>query len=70
MIDLEKLSAYLMSEESPSHCMGLSDLDGFLTGVLCSPELIMPSEWLPLVWGSNEPEIKDGETHVLSLIHI
>ena len=70
MIDLEKLSAYLMSEESPEHSMGLSDLDGFLTGVLCSPELIMPSEWLPLVWGSDEPVIKDGETHIWAVQEI
>ena len=70
MIDLEKLNAYLMSEESPEHCMGLSDLDGFLTGILCSPELIMPSEWLPLVWGSDQPEIKDADTHIWAVQEI
>jgi uncharacterized protein len=36
--------------------MGLSDLDGFLTGPVVGPELIMPSKWLPLVWGGDEPE--------------
>ena len=36
--------------------MGLSDLDGFLTGLAIGPEQIMPSEWLPLVWGGDEPE--------------
>ncbi len=35
--------------------MGLSDLDGFLTGIVVGPELILPSEWLPLVWGGEEP---------------
>jgi len=67
MIDLEKLSSYLMSENSPENSMGVSDLDGFLTGILCSPELIMPSEWLPVVWGADEPDIKDGDTHIWAI---
>ena len=37
------LSEYLDSDLSLDDCMGLSDLDGFLTGVVVSPELIMPS---------------------------
>ena len=37
--------------------MLLSELDGFLTGILLCPDRIQPSDWLPLVWG--EPE--DGE---------
>ena len=41
--------------------MQLSDLDGFLTGVICSPQLIMPSTWLPIAFGAPEigapPEI-------------
>ena len=38
--------------------MGLSDLDGFLAGVVVGPELIMPSEWLPVIWGGTEPEFE------------
>jgi uncharacterized protein len=34
--------------------MLLTELDGFLTGVIVSPELIMPGEWLPVVWGADE----------------
>lgn len=34
--------------------MLLTELDGFLTGVLVCPELIMPAEWLQNVWGSDE----------------
>jgi len=37
----------------------LSDLDGFLTGVAIGPELILPSEWLPAVWGGEQPEFAD-----------
>lgn len=34
--------------------MLLTELDGLLTGILVCPELIMPGEWLPIVWGSEE----------------
>ncbi|WP_306120963.1 MULTISPECIES: UPF0149 family protein [unclassified Roseitalea] len=32
----------------------LSQLDGYLAGVMVCPDLIMPSEWLPLVWGKDD----------------
>ena len=39
-IDLDTLDDYLMSDHAPDDSMGLSDLDGFLTGVVAGPELI------------------------------
>ena len=54
-VDLEVLDQFLMSEASPENCMQLSDLDGFLTGIAIGPELIVPSEWLPAIWGGDEP---------------
>ena len=59
-IDLEELSDYLDSDLSPDDCMGLSDLDGFLTAIVVGPELIMPSEWLPMIWGDEEPEFESA----------
>lgn len=47
--------------------MLLSDLDGFLTGILCSPDLIMPSEWLPIVWGGSEPNADDLDEHIWAI---
>ena len=44
-----------MSDYAPDDSMGLSDLDGFLTGIVVGPELILPSEWLPVIWGGEEP---------------
>ena len=55
LIDLDALDDYLMSDHAPDDSMGLSDLDGFLTGVVVGPELILPSEWLPVIWGGEEP---------------
>lgn len=56
--DLEELADYLDSDLSPDDCMGLSDLDGFLTATVIGPELIMASDWLPVIWGDEEPEFE------------
>lgn len=58
--DLTVLERFLMSEQAPADCMQLSDLDGFLTGIVIGPERIPPEEWLPLVW-QGEPEFESAE---------
>jgi len=62
--DLERLDSYLGSDQSPANLTLLSDFDGFLTGVLRSRDLIMPSEWLPVVWGTTEPDVEDVDKHI------
>jgi len=52
-VDLKALDRFLTSDRSPRDSMMLSDLDGFLTGIAVGPELVLPSEWLPLVWGGE-----------------
>ena len=37
-IDLDILDDYLISNHAPDNSMGLSDLDGFLTGIAVGPE--------------------------------
>ncbi len=65
-VGAEALEAYLSSDRSPPDSMGLSDLDGFLTAVAIGPELVMPSEWLPIVWGGEEPVFADdGEAQAV-----
>lgn len=58
---LDVLGEFLLSDAVPDNSMGLSDLDGFLTGILVGPELIMPSEWLPHVWDGEEPIFESTE---------
>ncbi len=54
-VDLDALDAFLLSDRAPEASMGLSDLDGVLAGIAAGPELVMPNEWLPVVWGGAEP---------------
>ena len=36
--------------------MLIDELDGFLTGILVCPDMVVPHRWLPLVWGCEGPE--------------
>lgn len=57
--DLDALQAFLASADTPDDCMTVSELDGFLAGVIASPDLIMPGEWLSCIWGPEEPAFND-----------
>ena len=50
---LDRLAELLHALPSENMPMTLSELDGYVTGVLACPEMIPPSEWLPLVWGET-----------------
>jgi uncharacterized protein len=54
---LDRLSILLHALPSENEPMTLSELDGYVTGILASPDMIVPSEWLPHVWGET------GEAH-------
>jgi uncharacterized protein len=56
--DLDALDAYLVSDDAPENSMGLSDLDGFLTGIVVGPGLALPSEWLPVIWDGKQPQFR------------
>lgn len=56
LVDLEALDDFLLSDRAPDNCMGLSDLDGFLTGIVLTPEFIPIWEWMQIVWGGDEPD--------------
>jgi uncharacterized protein len=45
-----------MSDDTPEETMMFDELHGFLTALMCSPEAVLPSQWMPLVWGGEEPE--------------
>jgi yecA family protein len=69
MTDLESLDFYLSSDDSPDDCMMLSDLDGFLHGMACSPVQIHADEWLPIALGGSPDDLPDWVLQSISLIY-
>jgi uncharacterized protein len=58
---LRQLEDFLLSDTVTDDCMTLSELDGFLAGVIICPDLIMPSEWIPMIWGGEGPVFETME---------
>jgi uncharacterized protein len=52
--DLEFLTGTLRRYGNPKSIASASELDGFLTAIVSGPDMIMPSEWLPALWGGQE----------------
>ena len=51
--DLDRLEGILSALPQDNLPMTVSELDGYVTGILCCPDLIPPSEWLSQVWGET-----------------
>lgn len=52
--DLDRLDALLNALPAENLPMTLSELDGYVVGILACPELIPPSEWISHVWGETD----------------
>ncbi|MFC1481882.1 UPF0149 family protein [Candidatus Neomarinimicrobiota bacterium] len=52
--EIDELESFLLYDDTPEECMNLSMLDGFLTGLAIGPDTILPSRWLPAVWGETK----------------
>jgi uncharacterized protein len=50
--EFERLSGVLGRFDN-KHPMNIEQLDGFLAALICGPELVPPSEYLPVIWGDN-----------------
>ena len=68
MANLEDLDAYLSSDESPKNCMMISDLDGFLHGIACSPVTIPAKEWMEASLGGPAESIPKWVLEAVSTI--
>jgi uncharacterized protein len=53
--ELDDLDQFLGSESCSEDAMNVSSLHGYLTALAVGPGPVPPSEWLPLVWGQEEP---------------
>lgn len=54
--EVEWLEQRLMDYGNDDSMLNLSELDGFLTAVISGPELVLPSQWWPALWGGTPPE--------------
>jgi len=55
--EYDELEAFLGSGAVPKDCMDMEMLDGFLTAIVSGPELIQPSEWLPVLWSDSQRSV-------------
>jgi len=69
-VSLDELANFLNSTSAPARCMDLSELDGFLAGLVAGPVAVPAEEWLAEVWDNDEPEYADTaeKTAVLQAI--
>ena len=47
--------------------MSPMELDGYITGIVVSPDLLLPRRWLDRIWGENEPTF-DGLDQMQAVI--
>lgn len=66
---LRELEGFLVSGAVDEDAMLLSELDGFLAGLVVCPEMISPSEWMPLVWGEEAP-VFDSQEQAQNIINL
>jgi uncharacterized protein len=54
-------SSFLAAPEAPKTAMSALELDGYLTGVIVTPQAtpIRPSAWIARLWGDDEPIFAD-----------
>jgi uncharacterized protein len=48
------LSGFLASRQAPDTTMRFETLDGFFTALVIGPEMVMPSGYLPEIWGTED----------------
>lgn len=58
------------SGEDNNCILSLTELDGYLTAIVCAPDVQMPSHWLPAIWGGVMPvfESEQEANQVINLI--
>jgi uncharacterized protein len=52
---LDRVDEDAVTDGMDEGILNVSELDGLLTAVVSGPVTIMPSRWLPVVWGDFEP---------------
>jgi uncharacterized protein len=53
-VEYEKLGDFLLSVKHDDAILDVSEFDGFITAVVSGPQTIMPSTWMPALWGGED----------------
>lgn len=61
MDHLELLDGVLNSELASDQTMSLSELDGFMAGLIVCPVPVLPTEWMRQIWGEKGINVDDAE---------
>lgn len=56
---LDRIDEGAVTEGKDEGVLGISELDGFLTAIVSGPVPVVPSRWLPAVYGDFEPGWED-----------
>ncbi len=71
--EVDELDQFLMSDITSDETMMIDTLDGFLTAIAIGPTTVLPSEWLPAVWGPTPEDAPHFESmeqaqHIFGLL--
>jgi uncharacterized protein len=53
--EFDRLEELLLRSDS-EHAMNLEEVDGFFAALVCGPEIVLPSEYLPEIWGMDSSD--------------
>ncbi|VWD62111.1 yecA family protein [Burkholderia lata] len=71
--EVDELDKFLLSGVTSDETLSLEGLDGYLTAIAAGPVTLLPSEWLPGVWGPEPDDAPAFDSieqaqHVLDLL--
>jgi uncharacterized protein len=52
---LDRVDEHAVTDDTDEGVLTVSELDGLLTALVSGPVTVVPSRWLPAVWGDFEP---------------
>jgi len=57
----DRLRSFLESTDRPEDTFTYNELLGFLFTIACSPEMIPPSDWIPMIFADEEANYRDSD---------
>ncbi len=60
--EFEELGRTLGADGTPDTALDLGQLDGFLAALICAPRVVLPSAYVPAIFGDEEVTWPDQQT--------